>query len=215
MNNSVSGKTMENERKHKHIKLVTTNGKINKLVLEPNCHTTKHFSENLLALEMKKTIVKMNMHVYLGMPILDISKTLIYEFWYDYMKPKYGDRAKLYYTDTDSFIIHIITEDLFEEIGNDVERWFDTSNCDENKTGQRPLPIGVNKKAIGFFKDKLGGRTMKGFCELRQKAYKYSLDDQSGMKKAKGTKKHVIKRRLMFKNYKYCLFNNATILRSQ
>ena len=144
MNNSVSGKTMENERKHKHIKLVTTNGKINKLVLEPNCHTTKHFSENLLALEMKKTIVKMNKHVYLGMPILDISKTLIYEFWYDYMKPKYGDRAKLYYTDTDSFIIHIITEGFFEDISGDVKKWFDISNYDGNY--KRPLPIGMNKK---------------------------------------------------------------------
>ena len=194
---------------------MTTNGKRNKLVLEPNCHTTKRFSENLLALEMKKSKVKMNKPVYLGMPILDISKTLIYEFWYDYIKRKYGDRAKLCYTDTDSFFIHIITEDLFEQIGNNVERWFDTSNCNENKTGQRPLPICVNKKAIGFFKDELGGRSMKGFCDLKPKAYEYSLDHQSGMKKAKGTKKHVIKRRLMFKNYKYCLFNNVTILRSQ
>ena len=83
---------------------MTTNGKRNKLVLEPNCHTTKRFSENLLALEMKKSKVKMNKPVYLGMPILDISKTLIYEFWYDYIKPKYGDRAKLCYTDTDSFL---------------------------------------------------------------------------------------------------------------
>ena len=103
------------------IKLVTTDEKRNKLVSEPNYHATKHFSENVLAIEMKKTKVKMNKSIYLGMSILDISKTLMYDFWYDYIKPKYGDKAKLCYTDTDSFIIHIITEDFFEDISNDVE----------------------------------------------------------------------------------------------
>ena len=122
MNNLVFGKTMENVRSHRDIKLVTTDGKINKLVSEPNYHTTKHFSENLLAIEMKKTKVKMNKPVYLGMSILDISKTLMYEFWYNYIKPKYGDRAKLCYTDTDSIVIHIITEDFYKDIANDVER---------------------------------------------------------------------------------------------
>ena len=97
---------MENVRKHKDIKLVTTDEKRNKLVSEPNYHKTKHFSENLLAIEMKKTKVKMNKPIYLGMSILDISKTLMYEFWYDYLKPKYGDKVKLCYTDTESFIIH-------------------------------------------------------------------------------------------------------------
>ena len=141
MNNAVFGKTMENVRKHRDIKLVTTDKRRNQLVSEPNYHTTKHFSENLLAIEMKKTKVIMNKPVYLGMSILDISKTLMYEFWYDHIKPKYGDRAKLCYMDTDSFIIHIITED---------ERWFDTSNYDKND--ERPLPIGENKKVIGFLK---------------------------------------------------------------
>ena len=112
MNNSVFGKTMENVRKHRDIKLVTTDEKRNKLVSEPNYHTTKHFSENLLAIEMKKTKVKMNKPVYLGMSILDISKTLMSEFWYDYIKPKYGDRAEIFYMDTDSFIIHIKTADI-------------------------------------------------------------------------------------------------------
>ena len=128
MNNSVFGKTMENVRKRRDIKLVTTEEKRIKLVSEPNYHTTKHFSKNLLAIEMKKTKVIMNKPVYLGMSILDISKTLIYEFWYDDTKPKYGDRAKLCYMDTDSFIIHIETEDFYRDIADDVERWFDTSN---------------------------------------------------------------------------------------
>ena len=126
MNNSVFGKTMENVRKHRDIKLVTTDEKRNKLVSEPNYHTTKRFSENLLAIEMKKTKVKMNKPVYLGMSTLDISKTLMYKFWYEYIKPKYLDRAKLCYTDTDSFIIHIIAEDFFADISDDVERCFDT-----------------------------------------------------------------------------------------
>ena len=121
MNSSLFGKTMENVRKHRDIKLVTTDEKRNKLVSEPNYHTTKRFSENLLAIEMKKTKVKMNKPIYLGMSILDISKMLMYKFWYDYFKPKYGDKAKLCYTDTDSFMIHIITEDFFEDISNDVE----------------------------------------------------------------------------------------------
>ena len=146
MNNSGYGKTMENERKHRDIKLVTTEEKRIKLVSEPNYHTTKQFSENLLAMEMKKTKVKKNKPVYLGMSIVDISKRLMYEFWYDSIKPKYKDKARLCYTDTDSFVIHVFTEDVFEDINNDVERWFDTSNY--NKNDKRPLQTGMNKKVI-------------------------------------------------------------------
>ena len=115
--------------------------------------------------------------------------------------------------DTDSFLIHIFTEDFFEDISNDVEKWFDTSNYDKND--KRPLLIGKNKKVIGLFKDELGGRIMKEFCALRAKTYSYLMDDNSEVKKSKGTKKCVIKRRLMFENYKDSLFNNKTILKSQ
>ena len=139
---------MENVRKHRDIKLVTTDKRRNQLVSEPNYHTTKYFSENLLAIEMKKTKVKMNKPIYLGMSILDISKTLMYEFWYDYIKPKYEDAAKLCYMDTDSFIIHIKTEDFYEDIANDDEKWFDTSNYDEND--RRSLSLDKNKKVIFF-----------------------------------------------------------------
>ena len=213
MNNSVFGKTMENVRKHRDIKLVTTEEKRIKLVSEPNYHTTKHFSKNLLAIEMKKTKVKMNKPVYLGMSILDISKTLMYEFWYDYVKPKYKEKAKLCYMDTDCFVIIIFTETFFEDINNDVERWFDTSNYDKND--KRPLQIGVNKKVIGMFKDELGGKIMKEFCALRAKTYTYLMDDDSEKKKAKGTKKCIIKHRIKFEDYKDSLFKNNTILRSQ
>ena len=112
MNNSMFGKTIENVRKHRDIKLVTSDKRRNQLVSEPNSHTKKWLSENLLATEMKKTKVKTNKPVYLGLSILEISKTLMYEFWYDYMKPKYGDNVKLCYMDTDSFIMHIKTENF-------------------------------------------------------------------------------------------------------
>ena len=120
------------------------------------------------------------------MSILDISKTFMYEFWYDYFKPKYRGKAKLCYTDTDSFIIHIITEVFFEDISNGVESWYDTSNYDEND--KTPLPIGKNKKVIGLFKGKLKGRIMKEFCTLRPKIYSYLMDDDGEVKKSKGTK---------------------------
>ena len=202
---------MENVRKHRDIKLVTTDKRRNQLVSEPNYHTTKYFSENLLAIEMKKTKVKMNKPVYLGMSILDISKTLMYEFWYDYIKPKYQDKAKLCYMDTDSFVIHIKTEDFYEDIANDVEEWFDTSNYDDNG----PLPTGKNKKVIGLFKDELGGKIMIAFVGLRAKTYAYLMDDNSEHKKAKETKKCIIKIILMFKNYNDCQSNNKIILKSQ
>ena len=122
MNNFVFGKTIENIRKHRDLNLVTTNKRRNQLVSEPKYDTTKWFSEHLLATEMKKIKVKMNKTVYLGLSILEISKTLMYEFWYDYIKPKYQDNAKLCYMDTDSFIIYIKTEDVYEDIANNVEK---------------------------------------------------------------------------------------------
>ena len=174
---------MENVTKHSDIKLVTADKRRNQLVSEPNYHTTKYFSKNLLAIEMKKTKVKMNKPVYLAMSMLDFSKTLMYDFWYDYIKPKYGDRAKLCYTDTNSFIIHIIAEDFYKDIANDVEKWFDTSNYYENE--KRPLPIGKNKKVIDLFKDELGGKIMNEFCGFRAKTYAYLMDEIVKRKKPK------------------------------
>ena len=140
MNNAVFGKTMENIRKHRDIKLVTTDKKKGKLVSEPNYHTINLISEDLSIIEMKKNKVKMNKPIYLGLSILEISKILMYEFWYDYMKPKYNNNVKLCYMDTDSFIMNIKTNDFYEDIANDVENRFDTSNNEVN----RPLPMGRN-----------------------------------------------------------------------
>ena len=126
----------------------------------------------------------------------------------DYIKRKYENRAKLCYTNTDSLIIYIITEDVFADISDDVERWFDTSNYDEND--KRPLPI-----VIRLFKNELGGKIIKRFCALRAKTYSSLMDDYSEVKKSKGTKRCVIKHGLMFKNYKDCLFNGRVILKPQ
>ena len=217
MNNAVFGKTMENVRKRRDIKLERTDKRRNQLVSEPNYHTTKWLSENLLAIEMRKTNVKMNKPVYLGMSVLDISKTLMYEFWYDYVKPKYDNNVKLCYTDTDSFIANIKTEDFYEDIANDVEKRFDTSNYEID----RPLPTGKNKKVIGLMKDELGEKIMTKFIALRPRTYPYLMDDgnsDSGthaIKRAKGRKKCVIKRVLKFNDYKDCLLNKEIVLKSQ
>ena len=212
MNNSAYGKTMENVRNHRDIRVITINKRRSILASEPNYHSTKYISKDLLIMEMKKTEVRMNKPIYLGQAILVISKTLMYEFWYDYIKPKYEDKARLCYMDTDSFVMHIKTEDFYKDIAGDVERWFDTSNYDEKD--KRPLPIGKNKKVIGLFKDELGGKIMTEFCALRAKAYAYKLDDDSELKKAKDTKKCVAKREIMFKNYTDALFNNEVIIRT-
>ena len=142
MNNSVFGKTMENIRKHRDIKLVTTDKKRSKLASEPNYRTINLISEDLSIIEMKKTKIKMNKPIYLRLPILEISKILMYEFWYDYMKPKYNDNVRLCYMDMDSFIMNIKTNDFYKDISDDVECKFDTSNYEV----KRPLPIGKNKK---------------------------------------------------------------------
>ena len=211
MNNSVYGKTMENVRKHRDIKLVTTDKKRSKLVSEPNYHTMNYISENLSIIEMKRTKVKMNKPIYLGLSILEISKILMYEFWYDYMKPKYNGNVKLCYMDTGRFIMNIKIEDFYKDIADDVEKRFDTSNYEVD----RPLPTGKSKKVIGLMKDELGGKIIREFVAVRPKTYSYLADDCRENKKAKGTKKCVIKRMIKFDDYKNCLLNDEIVLKSQ
>ena len=119
-----------------------------------------------MAIEMKKAKVKMNKPVYLGMSILDISKTLMYEFWYDYIKPKYQDKGKLCYVDSDRFVIYIKTEDFHKDIANDVEKCSETFNYNEDD--KRPLSICKNKKKIGLFTNELGGKIIKNLLDLEQ-----------------------------------------------
>ena len=153
---------------------------------------------------MNKTKVKMNKPIHLGLPILEIS-------WYDYMKPKNNDNIKLCYMDTDSFIINIKTEDFYKDIANDVGKRFDTSNYEVN----RPLPTGKNRKVIGLMKDELGGKIITEFVTLRPKTYSYLINDCKEDKKAKGTKKCVIKRMIKFNDYKNCLLKDEVMLISQ
>ena len=161
---------------------------------------------------MKKTKVKMNKPIYLGLSILEISKILMYEFWYDYMKPKYDNNVKLCYMDKDSFIMNIKTNDFYKDITNDVENRFDTSNYEAN----RPLPMRKNKKIIGLMKDELGGKIITDFVTLRPKTYSYLTDDGKEDKKAKETKKCVIKKMIIkFNDYKRCFLNDELILKSQ
>ena len=143
MNIAVFGKTMENMRKYRHIKLVTTERRRNYLVSEPIYHITKFSTKNLLAKEMKKTQTYINKPAYLGLSILEVSKILMYEFWYDYVKPKYSEKVKLcYMMDTDSFIVYIKTDDIYKDIAKDVETRFATSNYELD----RPLPKAKKKK---------------------------------------------------------------------
>ena len=229
MNNSVFGKTMENIRKHRYIKLVTTDKKRSKLVPEPNYQTINLIFEDLSIIEMKKTKVKMNKPIYLGLSILEISKILMYEFWHDYMKPKYNDNVRLCYMDNDSSVMHIKTNDFYKDIASDVENRFDTSNCKVNTAettaepsslersalARRPLPTGKNKKVIGLMKDELGGKIITEFATLRPKTHSFLTDDGKEDKKAKGTKKCIIKKMIKFNDYKKCLLNGEIILKSQ
>ena len=174
-------------------------------------HTMKLISESLSIIEMKKLKVKMNKPIYLGLSILEISKIIMYAFWYDYVKKKYGDMVKLCYMDTDSFIMNIKTKDFYKDIVQDVEERFDTSNYDVD----RPLPKGKNKKVIGLMKDELSGGIITEFVALSPKTYSYMTDEFIEMKKTKGTKKCVIKKMLQFEDYKKCLFDNEPMLKPQ
>ena len=151
MNNSVFGKTMENIRNRVNIELVINKDRMRKLVAKPNYHHRTIFDENLIAVHMKRTSIKFNKPAYLGMRILDLSKTVMYDFHYDYIKPKYGDKAKLLFTDTDSLMYEIETEDFYKDISADVKERFDTSGY--GKDHPPCIPVGLNKKVLGMMND--------------------------------------------------------------
>ena len=212
MNNSIFGKMIENIRKHRHIKLVTAEEKYLRRVMKPNFKSGIRFYENLMGCEMGKIKVVMKKPIYLSQAILDLSQIVMYEFHYDYMKPKYdGENLKLCYMDTYSLVYKIKTEDFYADIADDVSTRFDTSRYCPN----RPLPIGLNKKVIGLMKDELGGAMMTGFVALRSKLYSYKKLDGSGDKRCKGIKKCVVKKTSTFEDYKTCLLNDSTEYRSQ
>ena len=212
MNNSVFGKAVENIRKHRNINLVNSKEEYLKNVMKPNFKSGTLLGPDLMGCEMGKVRVVMNKPVYLGQAVLDLSKTITYEFHYEYMIPKHGDRLKLCYMDTDSLIYSIKTEDFYSDISPDVESRFDTSGYPND--GSRPLPMGLNKKVIGLMKDELGGEIMKEFISLRLKMYSYRVGN-SEPKKCKGIKKCVVKKTISFDDYKRCLFSGERSHRSQ
>ena len=189
LNNAVFRKTMENLRKHRDIKLVTTNRKRKILTSNPNYHCCKCFSEHLMAIEMKK--IKMNKPIYVGQAVLDISKTLMYEFWYDYLKPKYDDKVKLCYMD----------------ILSDLDEWYDTSKID--KKLNRCIPIRENAGVIEMFKDELNVRVISEFFALASKLYAFLDIDDNEERKAEGVKKCVAKKKLKFNHYMKALLNKT------
>ena len=194
MKNAVFVKTMENVRKYRDIERVTTERRRNYLVSEPNYHYQITITENVLAVEVKKAQILMNKPNYLGLSILDLSKTVIYEFWYNYVKPKYGENTKLCYMDTGSFIVHVKTDDIYKDIAEDVDKRFDTSNF----MIDRALPIGKNKKVIRW-------TNHEKMCQNKTKTYSDSKDNNDEDQKAKQTKKCVTKRNLKCRDYKKCL----------
>ena len=206
MNNSVFGKTMENLRKRVDVRLVTDKEKLLKLASKPTYVSSKIFNENLVAVHKIKETLTLNRPAYVGMCILDLSKTLMYDFHYNYIKNKYDDKAKLLFTDTDSLTYEIQTDDVYEDFWSDKDKF---DNCDYPENSQYFNK--TNKKVIGKFKDEVAGIPITEFVGLRSKMYSYIKDNDTGGKTAKGIKKNVIKKNIHHEDYKNVLFNNKQI----
>ena len=197
---------MENIRNRVDIRLVNDESKAKKLVAKPNYKQCNIFDENLVAIHMKKTKLVFNKPLYLGMYILDLSKTLMYDFHYNYMKVKYGSKAKLLFTDTDSLAYEIETGDFYKDIWCDVASKFDTSNFPKDHPSG--IVAGRNKKVVGMFKDEAGGGIIEEFVGLRAKLYSYTMYERGkGEKRCKGVNKAVLNKNISFKDYKDCLFS--------
>ena len=213
MNNAVFGKTMENIRNRVDIKLVNNKKQAEKLSAKPNYKHCNIFCEDLVAIHMKMTKLDFDKPVYLGMCILDLSKTLMYDFHYNYIKKKYGDKAKLLLTDTDSLIYEIQTEDFYKDISGDVKDRFDTSGYPSDHPSG--IPSGFNKKVLGMFKDEVNGDIIDEFVGLRAKLYSYKMFEGKESKKCKGVKKSVVKKSITHEDYKKCLTTGKEQLRKQ
>ena len=219
MNNSVFGKTMENLRKRVSIELVKDAEKAEKLVKQPNFADLKIFDEFLIAIKMKKTRVVMNKPIFAGMTILDLSKLLMFDFHYGYVKKKWKEVSVLY-TDTDSLVLEIETEDFFADISADVPKWFDTNDFSpEHPAVLNGMPIvPENKKKIGLMKDECGGAVMTEFVALKPKLYSFLTEEDEKVRekqKAKGVKKCIIRKSLRHENFKKCLMSGQSQMRKQ
>ena len=211
MNNSVFGKTIENIRKRQNVILVDNKDLATKLSSKPNFESSTIFDENLIACHMKKTEVYFKKPIYVGQAILDLSKTLMFDFHYNYIKDKFGDEAELLFTDTDSLMYFIQTEDFYQDIKQDIKIKFDTSNYPEKHPSG--IKTGVNKKVIRKFKDEAAGKQITHFVGLRPKLYSFKVEEKGETRKAKGVKKNVIKNSLAFEDYKKCLFSEEEVMK--
>lgn len=214
MNNAVFGKTMENVRKRVDIKLVTKwEGRYGAeaLISQPNFHSRSIIDENLVLVELNKLEVLMNKPIYVGLSVLDLSKTLVYDFHYSYMKKKFEKNCKLLYTDTDSLIYEIQHIDIYEVMKRDIEK-FDTSDYPLDNIFGMPQ---VNKKVVGLMKDECNGRIMTEFVGLRSKMYSIRIDGKDSIKKVKGVKNCVVQNTITFNDYIQCLQNMTTQTRNQ
>ncbi|KAL4131679.1 hypothetical protein QTP88_008958 [Uroleucon formosanum] len=207
MNNSVYGRTMMNVRNHVDIRLCSNASKVEKLIAKPNFDRRTIFTENLAAVHMKRTQISFKQPIYIGMCILDLSKMLMYDFYYNIIKKKYGNRVRLLYTDTDSLILEIKTNDFYQDIKINLDH-FDTSDYPKDNIYGLPL---VNKKVLGKFKDELNGKIMTEFIGLRSKLYSHRiLDTEKEIKKAKGVKKNVVENKICFNDFENCLLTKES-----
>ena len=212
MNNSVFGKTIENIRKRQNVFLVDNRKQAIKLSNRPNFDRCTIFDKNLIAIHMKNTEVYFNKPVYVGQAILDLSKTLMFDFHYEYIKKKYGSKAQLLFTDTDSLMYEIKTKDFYKDIYDDVKNKFDTSDYPlDHPSG---ITTGVNKKVIGMFKDEVAGKQITHFVGLRPKLYSFKIEDDKVVKKCKGIKSNVVKKTIDFDDYVKCLFRDIKEMRT-
>ena len=207
---------MENIRNRQVIKLISNVDIAIKYTTKPNFKHLNIFCQTLVAAHMKKTSLFFDKPVYLGMCILDLSKTVMYDFHYNYIKPKYGSKVNLLYTDTDSLLYEIETEDFYKDIGGNVKDRFDTSNYKPHPSG---IPIGCNKKVLGMFKDEVNGKIIEKFVGLRAKLYSFKMfknEEIEGLitKKCKGVKKGVVEESIKHRDYQECLFTEKEQLRS-
>ncbi len=198
---SVFGKTMENLRKHVDVKLVNTKKGLHKLSCKPNFNTFKIFNEDLVAVNMRKAKLLLNRPIYVGFSILDLSKTLMYDFHYNYIKDKYGENAVLLMTDTDSLCYLIYTEDIYMDMKKD-SHLFDFSGYPKDHPCYNP----INKKVLGKMKDELNSAVGAEMVGLRSKMYSLQHGEKE-KKTAKGIKKYVVNKRLKHTMYRDCLFN--------
>ena len=211
MNNSVFGKTIENIRKRQNVNIIDNRKMAVKLSSKPNFERLTIFDENLVTVHMKKTEVYFNKPIYVGQAILGISKTLMFDFHYNYIRKKYDNKAELLFTDTDSLMYLIQTDDFYHDINKDIKKKFDTSDYPENHPSG--IKTGVNKKVIGKFKDEAAGKQITHFVGLRPKLYTFKVEEKRETRKAKGVKKNVMKKSLSFEDYKKCLFSEEELMK--